>query len=98
VVAACGFYWLREQCRIAYAIIEIVLGCCALYSAAPVTEGGSFSQAFDQFSFGGITKIQYITIVGAVYFIIRGLDNLDKGLQGVAAWNALRSGLGINRR
>jgi hypothetical protein len=63
-----------------------------------VTEPGKFSQAFDQYYFGGFTRLQYLTVIGAIYLVIRGLDNLDKGLQKSATWNALRAALRMDRR
>ena len=97
-VIACLLYLLREWCRVAYAAIEILVGGWALYSSAPVTEPSKLSQAFDQSHFGGFTRVQYLTIIGAIYLVIRGLDNLDKGLQKSAMWNALRAALRIDRR
>jgi hypothetical protein len=98
LVVACWFYLLREWCRVAYAAIGIFAGLCALYNSTPVTELGRFSQPFDQLHFGGFTNIQYLTIIGAIYLIVRGLDNLDKGLQTSQRWTILRAAFRIDRR
>lgn len=81
-----------------YAVIEIVFGIGALYSAAPVTEGGSFSQPFGQLQFGGATTVAIITVIGAVYLIVRGLDNWDKAMEKSRCWNWLRAKVGIPRQ
>jgi hypothetical protein len=96
---ACGclLYWLRERVKWLYAVIEILFGIGALHSAAPVTEGGSFSQSFGQFEFGGVTRVAIITVIGAVYLIVRGLDNWDKAMEKSRCWNRLRAKVGIPR-
>jgi hypothetical protein len=96
---ACGcvLYWLREWVRWLYAVIEIVFGIGALYSAAPVIEGGGFSQSFDQFYFGGAPTVKIITVIGAVYLIVRGLDNWDKAMEKSPCWKRFRAKVGIPR-
>jgi hypothetical protein len=97
--SACGclLYWLRERVRWLYAVVEIVFGIGALYSAAPVTKGGDFSQDFGHFEFGGTTTVAIITVIGAVYLIVRGLDNWDKAMEKSRCWNWLRAEFGIPR-
>ena len=96
---ACGclLYWLRERVKWLYAVIDIVFGIGALYNAAPVTEGGSFSESFDQFAFGGVTKVATITVIGAIYLIVRGLDNWDRAMEKSPFWRRLRAKVGIPR-
>jgi hypothetical protein len=71
-------YWLREWCRVACATIEILIGFWTLYNSTPVTELERFSRSLDQFYFGAFTNIQYLTIIAAIYLMVRGLDNLDR--------------------
>jgi hypothetical protein len=92
IVVGCGLYWLREWVRWLYAVIEIVFGIAAIYSAAPVIEGGSFGQsAFGQFPFGGVPTVKRITVVGAIYLLVRGLDNWDKAMEKSPCWKRLRA-------
>ena len=98
VMIAVAFYWLRERKRTFYAIIEIVFGGITLFRSAPVTKGGAFDQSFDQFSFGGFTQVDYLTIVAAIYLIVRGFDNLNTGLHTSLPWKATRRVLRMDIR
>ena len=63
-------FWLRQRFRVAYAFTEIAVGIVSSVNVA-------FN--IDQYQVDGTTTLQ---ILGGIYIIIRGLDNLGKGLQG----------------
>ena len=98
VAIAGGFFWLRERVRIVYAVVEIVIGFVAMYESMPIAEGEGFEQSFGHFYFSGFTNVNLLTIFGAIYLIVRGLDNWDQGLQDSRRWKALRIKLRLDRR
>jgi len=90
---AIGFFWLREKRRVYYAFIEIMAGISALATATPL-----FTLGFSQVDFAAdlapsSNQANYLQIAGAVYFIVRGLDNLDKGLTHHRWWKSLRKAI-----
>jgi hypothetical protein len=70
---AVGTYWLRCVAILDYGIIEIMVGISVI----------SFSVSTK--SDVAISKI--IAIIGGIYVLVRGLDNVDKGLNG---WISIR--------
>jgi hypothetical protein len=91
------FYWVRERLRIVFALLEIAAGVATMFKSTPTHQSGSFDQPFNQFYFGGFTEIQYLAILGAIYLIVRGFDNLDKGLQDCSVWKAFRTKLRMDQ-
>ena len=78
---AIGFYWLRLRHRLWYAFSEILVALVLIYVAifpaqthALLTEG---SWPLDVAT-AWVTKI--VTLFGAVYVFVRGLDNIDTAL------------------
>jgi len=69
----CGFvlYYVRARWRLVYGIVEFVF---AFVSAA-----GVFWPSFD---YKLLHATDYIKVVGGLYIMVRGLDNVQKGLKG----------------
>jgi uncharacterized membrane protein HdeD (DUF308 family) len=96
-IAACGLFWTREHYRMFYAFIEIGFGVLALMNATPSFTGGPGADIERE-----ITRSEshwsIVTIAGAIFFIIRGIDNLDRGLAATALWRQLRETLRLPHR
>ena len=99
--AALGFctalilYWIRERLRLLYAVVEIAAGIAALWTTTPTFIAG-FSNEFDGADFAqSDLRLSYVTIAGALYFIVRGLDNLDKALSKHSIWIAIMRSIGL---
>jgi hypothetical protein len=97
LLLACALFWLRGRARVLYALVEIALGMLAVASATPrFTAGFSINDFSSDFALSE-THWSLVTIAGALYFIIRGLDNLDRGLANVAQWRRLCALLRLRR-
>jgi rRNA-processing protein FCF1 len=72
-------YWCRQRYRLLYGVFEFAVGMSmAYYVFFPV---GNYSK---------LTVVQGIQIVGGLYVMVRGLDNIGKGVEGTRAgelWN-----------
>jgi hypothetical protein len=79
VVTALTLFLLRLRFRFLYGLIEIGFGLCVLWDAAGKGRGGfsaGFSSGFDTFQI----SVVLIQTFGAIYVLIRGLDNILQGL------------------
>ncbi|MGF6440114.1 PIN domain-containing protein [Paraburkholderia youngii] len=73
------FYWFRERYRLIYGAAETGVGLLTMYGATFVT-----------FDFASISYEHPGQILGGLYIMVRGLDNLAKGLKGTRLepiWN-----------
>jgi hypothetical protein len=78
IVALSLFFW-RLRFRLFYGIIELIFGLYVLYDASSKGHGAfssSFSSSFDTFQISVI----FTQTFGAIYVLIRGLDNCLQGL------------------
>jgi len=78
VVALALFFW-RLRFRFLYGLIEIGFGLLVLYDASGKGRGAfssDFSKDFDTFQL----SVVVIQTFGAIYVLIRGMDNLLQGL------------------
>jgi hypothetical protein len=83
IVAALVLFWLRKHFRILYGLIEVAVGVFTLWSQSSVGRGAfsfGFSNGFQTFQW----QIALLATLGAIYIIVRGLDNIDQ------EWRALR--------
>jgi hypothetical protein len=72
-------FFLRLRFRFLYGLIEVGFGLCVLWDASGKGRGdfsSGFSSGFDTFQL----SVVLIQTFGAVYVLIRGLDNLLQGL------------------
>jgi hypothetical protein len=73
-VIAVAFFWMRETHQKFYGASEVAVGLLLLYANYPLGRGGfssDFSDDFQHFH----ASIVLISTVGAVYIMVRGLDN-----------------------
>lgn len=78
IIALSLFFW-RLRFRFIYGVIEVGFGLYVLWDASGKGRGGfssGFSSGFDTFQL----SIVLIQTLGAIYILIRGLDNLLQGL------------------
>src|SRR3954447_19032687 len=77
ILLAVAFYWLRCRWRLAYATIEIVAGIGVLIALgyAPFTFNPNTTN-FIYFRYAFHT----LTLMGAVYLVVQGMDNLEQSL------------------
>jgi multisubunit Na+/H+ antiporter MnhB subunit len=77
ILLAVAFYWLRCRWRLAYAAIEIVsgIGVIVAIGYVPFTFDPDAS-SFIYFRYAFHT----LTLMGAIYLLVRGLDNLEQSL------------------
>lgn len=95
-VCGCFLFWLREWKKWLYAVIEIWFGLISLYDAAPVFVGDFDAGDFSG-DMGGAATVAKVTVVGAIYLIVRGLDNWDKAMTKAPCWEWFRAKIGIPR-
>lgn len=74
VTVAVILYLVRKNARWLYALIEIA-GAILAINVAAIPSGISFSQ-------------RAVTVVGAIYFLVRGLDNAEQGMLWAKLWEA----------
>ncbi len=67
------FLW-RERLRLSYGILEVVVGAITSYAVFPT-----------RFSDGAPDSVIYLQLLAGLYIIVRGLDNIGKGLVGTVA-------------
>jgi hypothetical protein len=65
IAVGVGAYWVRSVYQLNYGVLEVVFGVLGIAAAA--------------YSLGASTK--FITVVGSLYVIVRGLDNMERGLK-----------------
>jgi len=74
-------FWMRSKFRLSYGISEVIVGCIA---AARVVFPVSKIQSFE-----AVVLIQFL---GGLYIMVRGLDNIEKGLKGtrfLPSWQSI---------
>jgi hypothetical protein len=77
-------FWLRKRRRLAYGLTEVLAGLFTLYQSSTIGRGAfssGFSDGFQTYRW----QLILISTLGAIYVIIRGLDNIDQGWQRRAA-------------
>ena len=65
------FYWLRSQYRLTYGVFEFAVGLVT-----------SLRVFFPSFDYEGLTSIEVLQVVGGLYIMVRGLDNIGRGIAG----------------
>jgi hypothetical protein len=66
-----SFYW-RQRWRLSYGLFEVMIGVYTPIRAI----GGA------EFKYLNLTPLDYLQIIGGIYVIVRGLDNVGVGLRG----------------
>ncbi len=66
-----ALFWYRENFRLSYGIFEYAVGVIMIYYIF-----------FPTFNYSNLEVIDGIQILGALYVMVRGLDNIGKGLIG----------------
>jgi hypothetical protein len=75
LVIAGTLLWIRETHRKIYGLSEVAVGLFVLYETFPKGRGGFISGFSDGFqTFQG--RVVLISMVGAVYIMVRGLENI----------------------
>ncbi|WP_421655588.1 hypothetical protein [Leptothermofonsia sp. ETS-13] len=64
VVLGVGFYWLRQERRLLYGLIEVCFAVVSIWHAVGL---------------GIVDSSQWLLMIAAVYVLVRGLDNLFSG-------------------
>jgi hypothetical protein len=64
-------YWVRAHFRLTYGISEFLVG---LITATRVI--------LPKFQFDNLEVVAILQILGGLYIMVRGLDNVEKGLRG----------------
>jgi rRNA-processing protein FCF1 len=76
-------YWYRQKYRLSYGIFEFIVGfVMTLYVFFPT------------FSYTALTVVEGIQILGGLYVMVRGMDNVSKGVEGTrveSVWRKLFS-------
>lgn len=66
LVLAYVLYVLRTKVRYAYAVVEIIVGIAAICTSVTVSASSDIGHL--------------VAVLGGIYIVVRGLDNLDTGL------------------
>lgn len=90
ITLTCILFWLRDRALKVYVLAEIFAAICALINATPTFTAGFSSDDFGDGFARSFTKVDYLQIVGAIYFIVRGLDNLNKSLHHLPCWTKVK--------
>jgi hypothetical protein len=75
---AAVLYWMRQRHAVVYGATEIVAGLFILWNNYSIGRGGfsgAFNEAFQTFQ----SNVVLISILGAVYIMVRGFDNIQRG-------------------
>lgn len=78
-----ALYWYRQRFRLSYGIFEFLIGATMAYYVL-----------FPNFSYSMLSMVQGIQILGGLYVMVRGLDNIGKGVEGTRSeviWRKLFS-------
>ena len=79
LVIAVTLFWMRERHQISYGATEVLVGLFVLGQSYPNGRGGFSSDFSDDFQkFHG--TIVLISTLGGVYIMVRGFDNIKRGL------------------
>jgi hypothetical protein len=80
LVIAATLFWMREKHTIFYGLTEILAGLCILGQSYSNGRGGFgtgfFAEAFQTFQW----NVVLISTLTAVYVMVRGMDNIKRGL------------------
>lgn len=74
-----GLFWYRQRFRLSYGIFEFIVGI--MMSGYPF---------FPDFNYAALGVVQGIQVLGGLYVMVRGLDNVGKGIEGTrmeGLWN-----------
>jgi len=63
-------FWCRQRLRLSYGFLECVVGF--------ITSGYVF---YPNFQYAGMNMIQGVQVLGGLYVMVRGLDNVGKGIE-----------------
>jgi ABC-type proline/glycine betaine transport system permease subunit len=63
-------YWIRSRWRLTYGFFEYLIGAL-----------GSMAVFWPDFDYAQLTTLRSIQVVGGLYVMVRGLDNIGKGLE-----------------
>jgi rRNA-processing protein FCF1 len=66
-----GLFWYRQHFRLSYGVAEFIVG--VMMASYPF---------FPDFNYSALDVVQSIQILGGLYVMVRGLDNVGKGLEG----------------
>jgi O-antigen/teichoic acid export membrane protein len=77
IVAGLFFYWLRRRCRFWYGAYEIVVALAVIYL--------TFVPAYTVMVLADMSPSRLLLskgvgILGGIYLIVRGMDNMDEDL------------------
>jgi hypothetical protein len=78
IVIAGILFWLRKRRRLLYGVTEVLAGLFTLQQSSTIGRGGfnsGFSDGFQAYRW----QLILIATLGAIYIIIRGLDNIEHG-------------------
>lgn len=70
LIVGCALYWYRQRFRLAYGVAEFAVGF--------MTSAYVFYPTFD---YAGIQVVHEIQLLGGLYVMVRGLDNIAKGVE-----------------
>lgn len=70
VASGIALYWFRSRWRLAYGLFEYLIGVM-----------GAGAVFWPNFDFAQLTATKWLQIIGGVYVMVRGLDNIGKGLE-----------------
>jgi uncharacterized transporter YbjL len=79
LVIAATLFWMREKHQIFYGVTEVFAGLFILGQGYPKGRGAfssAFSDGFQTFQWA----VVLISTLGAVYIMVRGFDNIKRGL------------------
>lgn len=79
ILLAVGMFVVRKLSRSLYGVIEIVAGFLLLYASFHVAAGG-FSKAFGSGFQTFRTTVAFTAVLGGVFAMVRGLDNISEAL------------------
>lgn len=68
--AGFAFYWVRGRARLMYGTAELVFGY-----------GVAARIFWPNFAYSQLTAVEFIQVIGGVYIMVRGLDNMGEGIK-----------------
>jgi hypothetical protein len=81
IAAAIFFYWLRLKYRLAYGCFEILVALGLIYVAIfPAETHALLIQGPSPEDLAASRVTEAVTLFGAVYVFVRGLDNINTAL------------------
>ncbi len=72
IIFGIAFFWFRCRAPLYYGLSEIAAAIMTIAVSSSTTAGGGFGRI--------------VGLLGAVYILVRGLDNMDKRLKGRELW------------